>query len=214
MAHQSAKTLLYIADPMCSWCWGFSPVIETIRTRYKDHVPLELMVGGLRPGNTELFDEPRRQYILGHWHAVHQRTGQPFNFACRMGSRFTYDTEPPSRAVIVVRTLKPESVFSYFDAIQRAFYVDNHDVTKEAVLTELAQAIGLDQETFEAAFQNPDVKQQTWQEFDQCRQLGISGFPSLVGMAESTPTVLARGYLPFEDLQPTIETWIHQGLSG
>ncbi|MDB5418474.1 MAG: dithiol-disulfide isomerase, partial [Phenylobacterium sp.] len=23
--------LIYFADPMCSWCYGFSPVIEEIR---------------------------------------------------------------------------------------------------------------------------------------------------------------------------------------
>ncbi len=26
--------LVYVADPMCSWCWGFSPVIDAIRERF------------------------------------------------------------------------------------------------------------------------------------------------------------------------------------
>ena len=31
------KTLYYVADPMCSWCWGFQPVLEKV----KEAVPEE-----------------------------------------------------------------------------------------------------------------------------------------------------------------------------
>ena len=45
--------LVYFADPMCSWCWGFAPVINAIRGRYGERLPVRLIVGGLRPGTTE-----------------------------------------------------------------------------------------------------------------------------------------------------------------
>ena len=42
---------IYFADPMCSWCWGFAPVIEqTLRRRYGEAIPVRLVLGGLRPG--------------------------------------------------------------------------------------------------------------------------------------------------------------------
>jgi len=110
MTGTPTKTLLYIADPMCSWCWGFSPVMEAIEKKYQDHVNIQLLVGGLRPGNTERFDEHRKEYILGHWRAVHQRTGQPFNFDFQMGPDFTYDTEPASRA-------KPSSCVRFLNGL-------------------------------------------------------------------------------------------------
>ena len=28
---RTAKTFIYVVDPMCSWCWGFSPVLEQIK---------------------------------------------------------------------------------------------------------------------------------------------------------------------------------------
>jgi len=43
----------YIADPMCSWCWGFAPIIEKIRERYSDRLNFGLMLGDLRPGTKE-----------------------------------------------------------------------------------------------------------------------------------------------------------------
>ncbi|MDA0739217.1 MAG: DsbA family protein [Nitrospirae bacterium] len=208
MVHRSDKSLLYIADPMCSWCWGFSPVMEAIESTYGDRVSLSLLVGGLRPGNTERFDSHRRDYILGHWHAVHERTSQPFNFEFHMGADFTYDTEPSSRAVVAMRTIQPTQVFSYFRAIQYAFYVENQDVTKEGVLTDLAEDQEIDRGVFEISFKNQELKQQVWDEFDRCRQLEISGFPSLLAMDGETPTALAHGYLPMEELQPKIEQWL------
>jgi len=47
------RILWYFADPMCSWCWGFSPAISVIKASYSDRLKIALMLGGLRPGTTE-----------------------------------------------------------------------------------------------------------------------------------------------------------------
>nr|MBA3324286.1 DsbA family protein [Paracoccaceae bacterium] len=52
MAASSQAHLLYVADPMCSWCWGFAPVIADIRAAFRDRLPLHLVMGGLRPGTS------------------------------------------------------------------------------------------------------------------------------------------------------------------
>ena len=142
------KSLLYVNDPMCSWCWGFSPVFGEIVRRYQNQVTIQILVGGLRPGNTERFDEQRRAYILSHWHAVHERTGQPFNFTFQMDPAFTYNTEPPSRAVVVVRQLAPDKEYAFLQSVQEAFYVNNEDVTHEEILADLAGARGIDRAMF------------------------------------------------------------------
>ncbi len=201
-------SLVYIADPMCSWCWGFSPVMEAVLEKYHRLVSIELLVGGLRPGNTERFDEHRRDYILGHWKAVHERTGQPFNFEFRMGSSFTYDTEPSSRAVVAVRSIRPDLAFPMFRDIQRTFYVDNGDVTQETVLAVIASAHGIDQDRFLTSFHDPEIKKQVWNDFEHSRELGITGFPSLLGKNGEAYISLTHGYVPFTTLSPVIDDWI------
>jgi putative protein-disulfide isomerase len=121
VANLLAKSLIYVVDPTCSWCWGFSSVFEEIVRRYQSQVTIRVLLGGLRPGNTERFEEKRRAFILSHWHAVHERTGQRFNFAFQTGPSLTYDTEPPSRAVAVVRRLAPEDKFAFLKSVQEAF---------------------------------------------------------------------------------------------
>ena len=44
-----ASRLLYVMDPMCSWCWGFAPVVEALAEQAAAAgVPLQIVVGGLR----------------------------------------------------------------------------------------------------------------------------------------------------------------------
>ncbi len=207
------KTLIYVVDPMCSWCWGFSPVFEAIGQKFSERATLQIMMGGLRPGNAERFDEQRRAYILGHWHAVHTRTGQLFNFDFQMGPSFTYDTEPASRAVMVVRYLSPQGEAAMLKKIQEAFYVKNADVISETVLADLVGDLGLDRSQFLAKFQDPHMKHSVWEEFEQARQLGVSGFPTLLGRHGQTVSTLTHGYQAFDRLAPVVDEWIHSGLS-
>ena len=55
--------LLYIADPMCSWCYGFAPVIEAIAAHFGERLPVRIMVGGLRAGNTKAMAQSDKDYI-------------------------------------------------------------------------------------------------------------------------------------------------------
>ena len=42
-------TLYYFGDPMCSWCWGFRPVLEQVDLEYPELKRVTVM-GGLRGG--------------------------------------------------------------------------------------------------------------------------------------------------------------------
>lgn len=203
-------TLIYVVDPMCSWCWGFSPVWEEIRKRYENQAVFQLMLGGLRPGNTECFDENRRAYILQHWYAVHERTGQQFNFDFQMEPTFTYDTEPASRATLVIRQLMPGHESVFLRRVQEAFYVQNADVTKADVLEELAITLGMDAAQFRQAFQDSHTKQLVWEEFDQSRQLGVSGFPTLLGRQGQSVSALMHGYQDIRTLTASIEHFLQK----
>ena len=43
--------LVYFADPMCSWCYGFAPVVSVLAERFEERMPLQVVMGGLRAGN-------------------------------------------------------------------------------------------------------------------------------------------------------------------
>ncbi|WP_107692488.1 DsbA family protein [Nitrosospira sp. Nsp2] len=202
------KILWYVADPMCSWCWGFAPVIEQVRNTYGHRLKVELLLGGLRPGTSHPLPSPQRQEILGHWQAVHRVTGQPFQFAGAMPEGFIYDTEPACRAVVVVSMLNPEAIFTFFRAVQSAFYVEQRNVTDALVLAELAGDVGLETQQFLQAFESDAARDMTQGHFHRASQLGVRGFPTLIGQKAALYLLISGGYCPLEELNPKIIQWL------
>ena len=47
--------LVYVMDPMCSWCWGFAPVVEALAGQARQAgVAMHLVAGGLQIGRAHV----------------------------------------------------------------------------------------------------------------------------------------------------------------
>lgn len=202
--------LIYFADPMCSWCYGFSPVIDQIRRAYGDALPIRVVMGGLRPGtDTPMTPEAKRQ-VAGHWTHVHEASGLPFDPSVLDRDGFIYDTDPAARAVVVVRRQGEDVAARYLGAAQRAFYAENLDVTSGEVLADLAADFGLDRDDFLAAWSSDDARQETWRDYAISQRAGVTGFPTLVGGPNEQGAfgVVTRGYAPPEQVLAVLRDWI------
>ena len=184
--------LWYFADPMCSWCWGFSPVIEALRDEYHDRLKIALVLGGLRH-DTAPMTAAQRADILHHWHAVHARTGQPFRFDGALPEGFVYDTEPACRAVATIGAIDPARVFPMFRAIQSAFYAEGRDVTQSQALAALAAGLRVDAAAFLHAFGSDEARGRTQAHFRQARLAGVRGFPTLILQQDAQQTPVSSG---------------------
>jgi putative protein-disulfide isomerase len=201
--------LVYFADPMCSWCWGFSPVIEAVERQFGAALPIRLVLGGLRPGTTHPMDEASRSTMRGHWERVHGASGQPFDFAFFDRERFVYDTEPACRAVVVMRRRGATDALGAFRRIQFAFYAENRDVTCVETLAEIACELGCDEAEFRTAFAEAAAVEETRTDFAITQQAGIDGFPTLLagkGPAASYALV-SQGFQPAIRILPVLERW-------
>jgi putative protein-disulfide isomerase len=204
------SVLWYFADPMCSWCWGFSPVIEALREEYRPRLKIALVLGGLRVGETAPQSAAQREDILHHWHQVHERTGQPFRFESAMPEGFVYDTEPPSRAVLAVGGIDAELIFPMFKAIQAAFYAEGRDVTQAETLAELAAGLGVGPAQFLQAFESDEVRAKTLAHFKHARQVGVNGFPTLVLQQANELHLITNGWQPLADVRMAISSRLGQ----
>ncbi len=202
--------LIYFADPMCSWCYGFSPVIEGVRRAYGDALPIRVVMGGLRPGTDTAMTDKAKREIVGHWRHVEEASGLPFDGAVLDRQGFVYDTDPAARAVVVVRREGEDVALKYLGATQRAFYAENRDVTSGAVLADLAVDLGLDREAFLAAWSSEDAKAETWRDYAVSQRAGVTGFPTLVGgpNAHGVFGVVTRGYAPADQVMGVLKAWI------
>ncbi|MDD2090869.1 DsbA family protein [Pseudomonas guariconensis] len=202
--------LLYVMDPMCSWCWGFAPVAEALIAQAREAgVPTRLVLGGLRSGSSAL-DASTRRYILEHWQAVAEATGQAFRFEGAMPDGFVYDTEPACRALVAARELDAERVWPLLGLIQRAFYEQGVDVTRAPQLVELAEQAGFDRGHFAETFSRADTRAATAADFSWVQDLGIAGFPTLLAERNGQLALLTNGYQPLDRLQPLLGRWLQQ----
>lgn len=207
---KSPTILWYFADPMCSWCWGFTPVLNEIKAHYGDKLKVALMMGGLRPGTTEPMSSDSREEILHHWHEVKKTTGQNFTFENAMPDGFIYDTEIPSRAVIAVSEINSEATLPFFKKVQQAFYVEQKNVVNESVLTKLASQFSIDSHKFSEKFNSDDLKKKTQLHFQYTRQAEVRGFPTLVLNTESDFKKISTGYSSYEALRLEIDNWLQE----
>lgn len=195
--------IIYIADPMCSWCYGFAPSVDALLADPGAAAPLQLalVMGGLRPHTTEPLSPTKAEEIFGHWRHVHEASGQPFAAAPRTALHepgFVYDTEPASRAVVTVRSLWPRLVWRYFKSVQQAFYADALNVTQPSVLADLAVQLDIPRGEFATSFASSALRDATEQDFSQSQAWGIRGFPALVAEHEGALHLVSQGYAPVD----------------
>ena len=203
-AETDERELIYVGDPMCSWCWGIAPELEALVESHPE-LPLRIVVGGLRPGpNAQTVGPELAGYLAHHWEEVERRSGQPFDQALLDDHGWLYDTEHACRAVVVMRELAPHETFRFFQRLQQAFYAEGKAVWDPEIYGELIEGFDVDSETFLTAFGSQDAIKATWQDFSLARSWGINGFPTIVLRQGSTGQIIARGYTTADDMEMVI----------
>jgi len=201
--------LIYVGDPLCSWCWGFAPSLRSLRLRHPDRFRYRILLGGLRTGASALkVDEKVRSYLAGAWKEVERRSGQPFDHSFLDTADFVYDTEPACRAVVAARRLAPDRVFEYNEALQDAFYHRSLDPTRLVTFLMIAREQGLQEDAFRTTFRAEEVERATRQDFDEARALGVHGFPTLLLRTNGSTQTITSGWLPPEALSDELAPWL------
>lgn len=202
--------LLYVMDPMCSWCWGFAPVAEALAEQAAvAGVALQIVVGGLRRDQIAV-DAAARVCYLGYWQAVNASTGQLFDFERGLPEGLVYDTEPACRALVTARSLDADSAWTLLKLIQQAFYTEGADVTQAGVLVQLAEQAGIPRIEFAEAFDSQAMHDATLADFTWVQDLGIAGFPTLLAERDGQLALLTNGYQPLEALSPLLGRWLER----
>jgi putative protein-disulfide isomerase len=189
----AGPSLIYVGDPLCSWCYGFGPEISALEAAFRGRAGLRVILGGLRPYTAKPMDDALKRYLRDAWQSVAKASGLPFNFGLLEREDFVYDTEPACRAVVTARGLGAAAL-PMFLAIQDGFYRDNRDPTREDVLADAAQSAGLDRGEFLAGFGSEHMKQATRQDFAAARGLGIRGFPAVLLSRDGDLALIASGF--------------------
>jgi len=169
---------------MCSWCWGYRPVLEQIRSELTGKIIVIDIVGGLARDTDEPMSEEMQQQIQSHWKRIEQQLGTEFNFNFWSECTPRRSTYPACRAVLAaanqadILEMKLANSRAMTLAIQQAYYLKAMNPSDNKVLLKLAKEIGLDVDQFTKELVGEPLHQQLKDEIRFARSIGGNSFPS------------------------------------
>lgn len=173
--------LIYVHDPMCSWCFGFSKTLKTLLDQLPEDLKVKRLLGGLAPDSNEPMPEATCNMVRQNWQRIEQAIpGVLFNYDFWDNCEPRRATYPACRAVIAAR--QQGEVFDVLMTrqIQQAYYQQARNPSNDSTLIELAAETGLDQQVFSNDLASNETQQILLEEISLSRSLGVNGFPSLV----------------------------------
>lgn len=199
---------IYVYDPLCGWCYGFSPVMETLWATYRGQATMEVVSGGMMRGSRVGPVSEIAPYIREAYRTVEQRTGVRFGEAyladlLQEGATIM-DSEPGSLAQVVVKALQPEQALAFAASLQKAIYFDGMAPRDGEGMVALATALGVDEAAYREAIASDALYQAMIDDFNRSEGLNVQGFPTLFMELDDRRYVLARGYADWPALQERI----------
>ncbi|URQ92425.1 DsbA family protein [Pseudoalteromonas sp. SCSIO 43101] len=198
--------LIYVYDPMCSWCWGYRETWLKLQAALGDKLAIEYRVGGLAPDSDEPMPIDMQQFLQQTWLRIEQQLGTPFNHEFWHTAKPRRSTYPACRAVIVARQHEKEQEMLY--AIQKAYYLNAQNPSDISTLVLLAEQIGLEKSTFIKEIESENIHSLLMAEINQARSLPIQGFPSLIIENKGNYHAIPVNYLDWESTYQQIVSHI------
>jgi len=102
--------------------------------------------------------------------------GVPF----RMPARFPIATQAPARIVLWHRSIDPGGCAPLVQALYRAYFVDERDISNPDVAADAAAEAGFDREGARAAIDDPAVKEALKRDVEAAIAAGVFGSPFII----------------------------------
>ncbi len=196
--------VVFVTDPMCSWCWGMATDIDLLMNRLAGSIDFDLVLGGINTDGTQPVGAYGRSRILALWRDVEATTGQPFGD--RLPEGYVHNSLPCCVAVEAVRRAVGAPPFAYLRELQARFCLQGQDVTNRALLREAAASHGVAPDAFDRLFDDEDVRASLAPQFARARSYGTQALPSVLVEAGGSTRLLAGGYASAEVLLDMLQT--------
>lgn len=201
--------LLYVFDPLCGWCYGFSPVISEFALRHKENFTFVVRVGGLVTGNRVGTFAQTYPQITESVNRVEELTGVQFGSGFRQEvladlNRLVLNSEPSCTAFRLMRAYDPTRAVEMSSRIQNALYSEGLDIMQPEVLADLAVEFGMGRATFLQEMQSPVQQEATRNEFAEVHQMGIAGYPAVAVIQAQQGILCARGFCTLQQLEQQV----------
>lgn len=199
--------IIYVFDPLCGWCYGFSPVITRIKSEMNSDVDFLVLSGGMVREASPIGEIAG--YIKTAYKVVEDTTGVKF------GEKFLNDilensnaiffSLPPAKALAVLRIHKPGKCIEIASRLQKAIYFDGIEVDDYSAYSQIAKEFGMEPDDFLLQVKSAEIAEIVENEFKMVAGLGVNGYPTVILRKGKETQLLSRGYMDYDSLHNVIK---------
>src|SRR5262245_60663644 len=202
----ATKRVLLVSDPLCSWCWAFTPEYEGAMRALDGRVEFDLLLGGINLGASQPLGDAAQVRFDRLWKQVTETTGQTFSH--RLPPGFIYNSTRACIALHAYRSVTGAPPFEFLHVLQERFFGRGEDVTAPDLLADVACDLGVARDAFAAACADPLVETRTQQEFAESKRYGTNALPSVLIEDAKGRRLFAGGWMTTEQLTTDVEAWL------
>ncbi len=205
-------TIIYVFDPMCGWCYGFSKVMDRFVVEYKDSFDFEIISGGMVVGEREGPIGDFADYVLTAYKRAEEysgiKFGEPYLAQLRTKKLWT-SSVTPSIAIETFKTFNPTYSIEFASAVQRAHFLEGKDLRKDDVYIPLIEKYGINTKAFTSKMHTDEMKLAAERGFKQSSDFGVTGFPCVIIHVNGKYYALTRGFTDYESLTKAAQKALH-----
>ena len=123
--------IIYIYDPLCGWCYGFSPVIRKLEQEYSESIDFDILSGGMVIGDREGLIGDKADYILSVIPRLEEYTGVTMGeaYKTKLKDKSLYQSSmKPCIALEVFKSFNTKDAITFASDLQKAQYVEGDDL--------------------------------------------------------------------------------------
>lgn len=197
--------IIYVYDAFCGWCYGFSRVIKECYENHKNDFDFEVISGGMMIGEKVGSVNQVAPFIKTSYHNVEEVSGVKFGDAYLRHleeGTFILDSVPPSIALSVLKSLKPDLSIPLIHDLQQSIYFEGKDPNDSSLYRYLSVNFGIDPDEFERKMGEDEFREAAYYDFALAKQLKVESFPAvLMQMSETSFYLIAKGYTDSDTLE-------------
>ncbi len=197
--------LIYVYDALCSWCYGFSKVMQSIHASYADRLDFEVISGGMILNERIAPLASFAPVIRNNYKTIEAVTGITFGEGflkhLYVGSAIM-ESETPAIALSVFKSYQPEKALEFAHSLQNALYFDGKGPQDEDMYRYLAVNYNIDPDEFLKLMNDEVYKQAAYYDFALAKQLNVEGYPAVfVQSADNYFYLVAKGYTNLKTME-------------
>jgi len=203
--------LYYVTDPICSHCWALEPVLRKFVDQYGQYFNMHTLMGGLLE-NWDGFADVSNGIsspgdVAGHWREVGDHSRMPID-GTLWHDNPVESSFIPSRVYKVIQKTSQVHADTFLRRAREELFAFNQNIAKDEMLIDLVNRVGLNGEEILKQSKLPEANTSLQEDFKLVRELGVSGFPTIVMINEEKKGVRIVGARTFEDYTSALEKLI------